>query len=85
DFRSTQSAAYGTNPMKSLSGGLFGLYAGDGTGNGAITISDRNSVWRPQNGTSGYLQGDYSMSGSVTITDRNSFWRPNNGLSSAVP
>lgn len=85
DFRFAQSSAFGTNPMKALSGARFGLYAGDGTGNGAITISDRNGVWRPQNGTSGYLSGDYNLSGSVTITDRNSAWRPNNGISTAVP
>jgi hypothetical protein len=85
DFRGSAAAAYGTNAMKTLTGGYFGLFAGDGTANGAITISDRNAAWRPQNGTNGYLRGDFNLSGGVTITDRNTYWRPNNGISTAVP
>jgi hypothetical protein len=85
DFRYSQLAAYGTNPMKDLTGGNYGLFSGDGSANGAITVSDRNSVWRPQNGTSGYKSGDYNLTGNVTISDRNSYWRPNNGISTQVP
>jgi parallel beta-helix repeat protein len=85
DFTTSQTQAYGTNPMKELTGGVYGLFAGDGNANGSITATDKNSVWRSQNGTNGYLMGDYNLSGGVTASDANAFWRVNNGKSSQIP
>jgi hypothetical protein len=84
DFISAQSSAYGTNPMK-LVGTTYCMYAGDGDGSGGINASDRNLIWRPQNGSLGYLSGDFDLSGGVNATDRNLFWRPNNGTVTQVP
>lgn len=85
DFTNALTKAYGTDAMKELSPGVFGLFAGDGNASGTITSTDRNNVWRPQNGQNGYLMGDFNLSGSVTSTDRNTFWRVNNGVNSQVP
>jgi lysophospholipase L1-like esterase len=63
----------------------WGMIAGDGTGNGGISIDDRNLVWRVENGTLGYKNGDYNMNGGVSIDDRNQYWRVNNGKISQVP
>ncbi len=85
NFTTGQDKAYGTEAMKDLGSGSFGMYAGDGNASGNVSSVDRNSVWRPQNGTNGYLMGDFNLSGGVSSTDRNSFWRVNNGKNSQVP
>ena len=85
DFTSSQSQAYGTNPMNDLGGGVFSMIAGDGNGDGGVNIVDRNLVWRVQNGTIGYLLGDFDLNSGVNIVDRNLMWRVNNGKLSQVP
>ncbi|HET6273646.1 MAG TPA: hypothetical protein VFG32_11735, partial [Bacteroidota bacterium] len=85
NFTTAQTQAFGTSPMKDLGGGVYGMLSGDGNASGGVNVTDRNLVWRPQNGTLGYLAGDYNLSGGVNVTDRNLFWRPNNGFVSQVP
>lgn len=87
DFTTGQNKAFtkGPPPMADLSGGKFGMFAGDGTGNGGVSIDDRNLVWRVENGTIGYKNGDYSLNGGVSIDDRNLYWRVNNGTLCQVP
>ncbi len=84
DFTNSQSKAYGLNPMKELVNNIYGLYSGDGNSSGSISITDRNSSWRPLNGQIGYHNADFNLSGGVNITDRNSHWRGNNGKVSQV-
>jgi hypothetical protein len=85
NFTDNLSKSYGTNGMKEILSGVYGLYSGDGNASGGITATDRNNVWRVQNGTTGYLMGDFNLSGGVTATDRNSCWRVNNGINTQVP
>ncbi len=85
DFTTSQSKAYGINPMFSLGNGLFGMYSGDGDANGGISSIDRNDTWRLENGTIGYFQGDYDLSGGVNSTDLNLCWRIDNGTLTQVP
>jgi endonuclease/exonuclease/phosphatase family metal-dependent hydrolase len=85
DFTLSQNQAFGTNSMKPLAGGVYGMYAGDGNANGSITSTDKNNIWRMQNGSTGYKSGDYNLNGSVTATDANTFWRSNNGISTQIP
>jgi hypothetical protein len=85
DFSTGQAAAFGTNPMKAL-GTKFGLFAGNGNGDAAINATDRNAVWRVQNGLiGGYFNGDFDLNGIVNATDQNGYWRVNNGAISQVP
>jgi hypothetical protein len=85
DFTTAQTQAYGGGtPMADLSG-AFGLYSGDGNASYGVTATDRNAVWRVQNGTSGYLSGDFNLSNGVTAVDRNGHWRVNNGKGTLIP
>ncbi|MCL5030773.1 MAG: hypothetical protein M1480_17320 [Bacteroidetes bacterium] len=85
DFTTSQSKAYGVNPMSSLGSGIYGMHSGDGDGNGGISSIDRNNIWRVENGNIGYLPGDYDLSGGVNSTDLNLCWRVNNGTLTQVP
>jgi len=87
DFTIAQSMAYGTNPMKELEAGVFGMLAGDGNSDGGVDALDKNLVWRPQNGTTWeYTKyGDFNLDGGIDALDLNLKWRPNNGTGTQVP
>jgi hypothetical protein len=87
DFTTAQASAYsqGADGLKAV-GTKFGMFAGNGNGDGTINATDRNAVWRVQNGSiNGYYSGDFNLDGNVNATDRNAFWRLNNGTLSQVP
>jgi hypothetical protein len=77
NFTTAQTQAYGTNPMKSLAGGGFGLYAGDANADGFITSTDFN-VFNPKftSAASGYEASDWNLDRFVTSTDFN-YFNPN--------
>jgi hypothetical protein len=85
DFTNAMSKAFGNNPMTDLGSGRFGMIAGDGNGNGGVTIADRVEVWQPQNGSVGYLNGDFNLDSGVSSHDINLFWNINNGKMTQVP
>jgi hypothetical protein len=88
DFTTSDTSYFGTNGAKLLEtspSNVWGMIAGDGTGNGGVSIDDCNLVWRVENGTIGYKNGDYNLNGGVSIDDRNQYWRINNGNLSQVP
>jgi len=87
DFTTAQSRAYGANPMKQLEANVFAMLAGDGNGDGNINDTDRDDIWRPQNGASWSYDkgGDFNLDGGIDALDRNRFWRANSGSSSKVP
>jgi Zn-dependent metalloprotease len=87
DFTTAQSQAYGTNAMKEISTGVYGMFAGDGNSDGSVSTTDREDVWNPQNGTTWEYtkSGDYNLDGGIDATDLNMFWRPNEGRGSGVP
>lgn len=87
DFTTAQAQAHGTNAMKELSPGIFGMIAGDGNSDGGVDEADREQYWQLQNGTSWeYLKlTDYNLDGGIDARDLNLYWRPNNGSNSQVP
>jgi hypothetical protein len=87
DFRSSASSAFGFDPMSVLESGVFGMRSGDGNGDAGVDALDRNTVWRPQNGTTWSYQkyGDFNLDGGIDALDLNLQWRPNNGTASQVP
>ena len=85
DFTTSQTQAYGTNPMTDLGNGNYGMMAGDGNGNGQIQNNDSENIWKLYNGTSGYENADYNMNGQVQNNDNENYWKPNNGKGSQVP
>lgn len=86
-FTTAQSQAYGSNPMKQLEDEVYGMFSGDGNADGSVTLSDRDVVWRPQNGTAWNYQkrGDFNLDGGVDALDLNYFWRGNEGKTTQVP
>jgi hypothetical protein len=69
DFSTSQSQAYGTNPMKQV-GAKFLLYAGDGNHSGIVSAADANLVFGALN-TTGYSPHDINLSGIVSAADAN--------------
>jgi hypothetical protein len=84
DFTTASNKAYGGQQIK-LSQGVYGIYSGDGNGNGTINKSDENSVWKQQSGLMGYYGGDFDLNGGVNIDDKNIYYKPNGQKSTDVP
>ncbi len=86
DFR-LKGSAYGTDPMKDLGSGVFGMIACDANKDGYITGSDFN-IFNPKffQAVSGYDSADWNLDGYVTGSDFNIF-NPNfyNARSTQVP
>ncbi len=68
DFTLTPDSAYGTNALVKLENGVYGMYSGDGDGNGIININDYNSV---SNNIfkSGYNSGDLDLNSIINVLD----------------
>ena len=87
DFSTSQTQAYGTNPMKDLGGGIFGMIAGDMDGDGNVDYSnDLLNKWLPSFGYSGYYSEDSNLNGDVDYAeDLLIHWLPNFGYVTNVP
>jgi len=87
DFTTSESVAYGENPMENLGNNIYGMYSGDANGDGVISQSDMLNFWLPQfmNGLDGYNSADFNLDGSVTASDNNIYWQSNVGNITQVP
>ena len=70
DFTTAETQAFGTNSMTALSGGVFGLIAGDANSSGLVSSGDINVTINQLN-SSGYFYGDTNLSGLVSSADIN--------------
>jgi len=72
DFTTAQSQAYpgSGNTMKGLTGGKYGLFAGDGAIDGQIIVTDF-AIWIAQTtaGLTGYQISDYNLDAACTVLD----------------
>jgi hypothetical protein len=70
DFTTSQSQAYGTNPMVPLGSGNYGMYAGESSVDEQITSLDF-SDWLPKakSAFTGYCMTDFNLDGQVTSLD----------------
>jgi hypothetical protein len=85
NFTDGQSKAY-NNGQKALTGGKFGLYAGDYDGNGDINLSDVLDIWVPEFGAPfGYNAADANLDGQVDLSDLLDFWVNNFGTITQIP
>ncbi len=85
DFTDDLAKAFGTNPMRDISG-EFVMWGGDGNSSGDTTAFDFLNEWLPINGTvAGYYGGDFNMSSTATAFDFLNVWLPANGMASQVP
>jgi hypothetical protein len=83
DFGTAQSQAFGTNAMRDLGSGFFGLYTADTDGSGTVNAADRSNTWNQRN-LSGYYGTDVDLSGTVNAADRSATWN-NRNISTQVP
>lgn len=70
DFTTLQTKAYGVSPMRSLTGGVFGLQGGDANQDGGIDGLDRNAALNGRN-LNGYRLSDLNLDGTTDGLDRN--------------
>jgi hypothetical protein len=85
NFSTAQSKAFGNGEKLLDAGTTYGVLSGDGNCDGGVDITDRISVWLPDNGTVGYRYSDFNLDGGIDITDRIGYWLPNNGNATQVP
>jgi hypothetical protein len=79
DFTLDEADVYGgTNAVKNLGDGFFGLFSGDFDANGQVQNSDRTNLV-PIIGTAGYLSGDLDLNGQVQNVDIQEKLTPNIG------
>ena len=83
DMRTNSSNVYGTNAVKDLGGGYYGIYTGDTDGSGTVNAADRSNTWNQRN-VSGYNGSDLDLSGTVNAADRSIVWN-NRNYSTQVP
>ncbi len=65
----------GSNQLKNLALGVYGLIAGDLDNNGVINTTDFGN-WRREIGSSGYYSGDMNADGTVDFDD-STLWKNN--------
>ncbi len=81
NFTDNSVPTFGTEALKLLTAGVYGMYSGDANRDGNINAADRNGSWRPQNGgTYNYSTStaDFDLNGTINAVDKNTHWRPNN-------
>ena len=67
DFTASRSNAYG-NDLADLGSGKYGMYAGDGDGNGIVNVLDYRTVGNSLFQT-GYQPGDHDLNGRINVLD----------------
>ena len=85
DFTSGTGQAYGTNALKNLSNGNYGMYAGDMNADKTIDILDKSNTWNSEVGNTGYLQSDADLDGQSDNEDKNGCWLLNMGKTEFIP
>jgi hypothetical protein len=84
DFTTGLDKYYG-GEAKTLTGGFFGMYAGDVTGNGAVVLAQELTVLRANNLHQGYDRADVNMNGAVVLAQELTTVRANNLRTTKVP
>ena len=84
DFTTSANQAFSDN-QSDLSGGLWGMIAGDANTDGIINELDGTEVWLNEAGHNGYLQSDVNMDTQADNQDKNDVWLPNYGKSQIFP
>lgn len=71
DFSTAASKAFGANQQIDLGNAVFGLYAGDISANGIISVSDFNIYQQQPSATNVYNPRDLNLNKIVSVTDYN--------------
>jgi hypothetical protein len=85
DFSVSDSMVHGgSSGYKNITGGVWGMAAGDATQDGLINLSDETQ-WAAFAGQNGYMATDFNLNTQVNNPDKDDYWLPNRTLSSQVP
>jgi proline racemase len=84
DFTTGTDMYYGAD-ARALSGGKYGMYAGDVTGNGAVVLASELTVIRANNLEERYDRADVNMNGAVVLASELTVVRANNLRETNVP
>ncbi|HRI26946.1 MAG TPA: hypothetical protein PK715_02735, partial [Chitinophagales bacterium] len=76
DFTTAAAQAFGPNQQKALTGGAFGLYAGDFNADGVITVADFNFFSANAALINVYNDADANLDKQITVADFN-LYQPN--------
>ncbi|MCD4737228.1 MAG: fibrobacter succinogenes major paralogous domain-containing protein, partial [Bacteroidales bacterium] len=86
NFSTGPGQAYGgSSGHKEIGPGVWGMFGGDGDGNGIIDIVDKDPLWEIEAGTQGYMASDYNMDVHSNNMDKDDIWNPNFGSAGQVP
>ncbi|MFC2088357.1 FG-GAP repeat domain-containing protein, partial [Calditrichota bacterium] len=83
DFTTDQIQAYGSNSMKDLGGGKWGMIAGDGNHDGTV-LGEDYTLYQINQGEESYHAADFNLDGAVLGEDY-TLYQINQGLESSVP
>jgi len=85
DFSVSDSQVHGGGTgYKNITGGVWGMAAGDATHDGLIDLSDKTQ-WAAFAGQNGYTATDFNLNTEVNNPDKDDYWLPNRTLSCQVP
>jgi hypothetical protein len=84
DFTTGLDKFWGGEAM-ALSGGMYGLFPGDVTGNGAVVLAQELTVIRANNLQQRYDIADVNMNGAVVLSSELTIVRANNLRTTKVP
>ncbi|MCK4359757.1 MAG: hypothetical protein KAW92_13655, partial [Candidatus Cloacimonetes bacterium] len=83
NFTTASGQSYGTDAIKELETGVYGMYSGEGNNSGIVSIADV-TIAIDNRDTVGYETSDYNLSNIVTLADAtNSF--ANRDKNSKIP
>ncbi len=85
DFSTSESKVFGGNAgYKNISGGVWGMVAGDSNHDGLIDLSDKTQ-WANFAGKKGYIDTDFSMDAQVNNPDKDDLMLSNTSKTGQVP
>lgn len=79
DFSLPTNVSSGATQVKELNNGIYGILAGDISGDGIISVADFNIYTTQASMINSYELGDLNLDKSVTVTDFN-FYLPNSSV-----
>jgi PKD repeat protein len=86
NFTTAANQAYnGTLAHKQIGPGIWGMFGGNGDGNGIIDNLDEDPIWESEAGGQGYLNSDYNFDTHSNNKDKDDIWAPNLGKGNQVP
>jgi uncharacterized protein (TIGR02145 family) len=86
DFTTGPNKSYGgTEAVKELAPGIWGMIGGDSDGNGIVNDNDKTNAWDTEAGSASYSGCDLNMDFQIDNLDKNDIWISNQDFHSFIP